>query len=373
MSYPSGVTLLADGREETIAGAVVPHGVTLLGWERKPHGWCRGDACIPGFRAAAAESEEGVDVAKFAELLGRPVVTGDGVIAVGEPERSFTAGGPSQSFTVAGADQAPTAGGSGQSLAVGGSDRPIAVGGSGESLAVGGSVGSDAGFAPDFTLDGFTLSSLRGKKVVLVFWASWCGCRYDLPAWRALGEELPVEVVPISLDRDRADAAAWHDGPVDAEGVVAELYNVINVPTVVWIDEDGRVARPQDTMTATDTFRSMNGLSSEAAVAALRHWALTGESAASGQSLRRATEEERTARLHARIAAWAFREGRPDQARHHLALAAELAPHDVAIRRGLMPLDGIDPFGEAYFELRGELESAGIAIYRPLPDWSDLP
>nr|WP_062341422.1 TlpA disulfide reductase family protein [Herbidospora sakaeratensis] len=311
MSY-----LLVDGRVETIPGAVVPHGVPLMGWERKPHGWCRGDACIPAFRAAAAESAEGVDVVKFAELLGRPVVAGEGVVAVGEP------------------------------------------------------VTADLGVAPGFTLDGFTLSSLRGRKVVLVFWASWCGCRYDLPAWLALGEELPVEIVPISLDRSRADAAEWHDGPVDAEGVVAELYNVVNVPTVVWIDEEGRVARPQDTMTATDAFRAMNGLSSEAAVAALRHWALTGESGASGRSLRRATEGERTARLHARIAAWAFREGRPGQARHHLAVAAELAPHDVAIRRGLMPLDGVDPFGDAYFALRGELEDAGIAIYRPLPDWS---
>ncbi|WP_061297065.1 TlpA disulfide reductase family protein [Herbidospora cretacea] len=314
MNYP--VTLLADGREETLAGAVVPHGVTLLGWERKPHGWCRGDACVPAFRAASAESAEGVDVAKFAELLGRPVVTGEGVVAVGEP------------------------------------------------------AASDLVTAPDFALGGFTLSSLRGRKVVLVFWASWCGCRYDLPAWLALGEELPVEVVPVSLDRDPADAAAWHDGPVDAEGVVAELYNVVNVPTVVWVDEDGRIARPQDTMTATDTFRSMNGLSSEAAVAALRHWALTGESGASGQALRGATEAERTARLHARIAAWAFRQGRPGQARHHLAVAAGLAPHDVAIRRGLMPLDGVDPFGDAYFALKDELESAGVPIYRPLPDWS---
>jgi hypothetical protein len=46
--------------------------------------------------------------------------------------------------------------------------------------------------------------------------------------------------------------------------------------------------------------------------------------------------------------------------------AAALAPHDVAIRRGLMALTGEDPFGDAYFELREELERAGIPIYRPL-------
>src|SRR5438132_355609 len=35
----------------------------------------------------------------------------------------------------------------------------------------------------------FALSSLRGKKVVMVTWASWCGCRSDLSGWRRLLEE----------------------------------------------------------------------------------------------------------------------------------------------------------------------------------------
>ncbi|GIH27032.1 hypothetical protein Aph01nite_53420 [Acrocarpospora phusangensis] len=323
-------TLLADGREEAIAGPVVPHGVPLLGWERKPHGWCRGDACVPAFRAAAAETPAGVDVAAFAELLGRMAVvdTANEVIVVGE----------TQELT--------------------------------------------PDVAPDFTLDGLTLSELRGTKVALVFWASWCGCRYDLSAWDDLHRELApygFRVVSVSLDRERADAAPWiaglaHTCLVDTEGTVAELYNVINVPTVVWVDESGRIARPQDTMTATDTFRAMNGLSSEAATAALRAWVRTGDSGLTRASvrahLRVPSPDERRARLHARLATWLFRRSRTASAREHLATAARLAPHDVAIRRGLMPLDGVDPFGEEYFKLRGELESSGVAVYRPLPDWS---
>jgi hypothetical protein len=49
--------------------------------------------------------------------------------------------------------------------------------------------------------------------------------------------------------------------------------------------------------------------------------------------------------------------------------AAQLAPHDVAIRRGTMRARGIEPFGQDYFDLRDELAAAGIEIYRPLPDW----
>ncbi|MFB9706256.1 redoxin domain-containing protein [Streptosporangium sandarakinum] len=315
------ITLLVDGREEKADGLVVPHGTTILGWERKPHGWCRGEACIPAFRAASAETGDGVDLVRFAELLGRRAVADEeeGVVAIGEA-----------------AETAP--------------DR-----------------------APDFP----ELTALRGTKVALVFWASWCGCRYDLPAWDALHRELGgygFSLLSVSLDRDPADAAEWladvaHPAVVDADGRIAELYNVINVPTVVWVDEEGRIARPQDTMTATDTFRSMNGLSSERAVAALRRWVVDGDAGATTRRLRPPTDEERLARLHGRLAAWLLRRGRAEAARRHLDEAAALAPHDLAVRRGLMPLAGVDPFGEEYFRLREELESRGIAIYRPLPDW----
>ncbi|GAA3441810.1 TlpA disulfide reductase family protein [Planomonospora venezuelensis] len=317
------ITLLADGGATEIEGPVVPHGTEVLGWTRKPHGWCRDEMCVPSFRAAAAESAEGVDLAAFAGLLGREVVSdGDeGVIAIGEP-----------------AETAP-------------------------------------GEAPPFE----ELEKLRGTKVALVFWASWCGCRYDLPAWEALHRELAghgFSVLSVSLDRDPGDAREWLDGVthpavIDADGRIAELYNVINVPTVVWVDEEGRIARPQDTMTATDTFRSMNGLSSERATAALRRWVVDGEAGTTLRELRAPTGDERRARLHARIAAWLLRSGRTAAAGRHLAEAAALAPHDLAVRRGLMPLQGVDPFGEEYFKVREELEAAGIAIYRPLPDWQE--
>ncbi|MCG5214462.1 TlpA disulfide reductase family protein [Streptosporangium sp. KLBMP 9127] len=323
------ITLLAAGREDPIESLTVPHGVPILGWQRKPHGWCRAEACIPSFRAAQAEDADGVDLVKFAGLLGRQVVVDseEGVVAIGEPAE----------------------------LAI---DE-----------------------APDFTLDGFTLSEHRGTKIALVFWASWCGCRYDLAAWDGLHRELAghgFTIVSVSLDREPLDAAPWtkdvaHPALVDAEGTVAELYNVINVPTVVWIDEEGRIARPQDTMTATDTFRSMNGLSAEAATRALRRWVLEGDTGLTAQAvrdhLRLPTDAERTARLHARLAVWLLRRGRTAAAERHLATAAGLAPHDVSIRRGLMPLTGADPFGDEYFKLREELERDGVAIYRPLPDW----
>jgi peroxiredoxin len=299
----------------------------VLGWVRKPHGWCRGDACIPAARVRDAETEWAVDVIAFAELIGK-------VAAVDHEER-----------VIAFADAQP-------------------------SLAT--------GQAPDFTLDGRSLSDFRGRKVALVFWASWCGCRYDLPAWEERHKALEpygLTVVSVACDRDPEQARPWqkdltHPALIDADGIVAERYNVINVPTVVWIDEEGRIARPQDTQTATDLFRSMNGIDSEASLTALRRWVIDGDrgltDAQIGEHLRVPTRDEQRARAHARLAVWLARRDRTEAATRHVTAAAELAPHDVAIRRGLMPLTGADPFGDAYFALREELEAREIPIYRPL-------
>ncbi len=322
-------TVLDQDREETLSldgDLRAPLDAPVFGWVRKPQGWCRGDACVPAFRAREAETADGVDVVAFAELTGRTAV-------VDREER-----------TIALAD----------------------------------AVTLRTGEAPEFTLGGWSTADARGTKVALVFWASWCGCRYDLPAWEERHAELKdhgFTVVSVACDRDPEHARPWmegltHPALVDTEGVVAERYNVINVPTVVWIDEEGRIARPQDTQTATDLFRSMNGIDSEASGAVLRRWVLDGDrgltDAQIGENLRVPTEDERRARAHARLAVHLVRRGRTDAASRHVDEAARLAPHDVAIRRGLMPITGADPFGDAYFALREDLESRGIPIYRPL-------
>ena len=67
-------------------------------------------------------------------------------------------------------------------------------------------------------------------------------------------------LVVISVAVDRAeDARSWierasptHPSLIDESHVLGELYNMVNVPTVVWIDEDGRIARPNDVAFTTE-------------------------------------------------------------------------------------------------------------------------
>ena len=103
----------------------------------------------------------------------------------------------------------------------------------------------------------FALSSLRGRKALLVTWASWCGCRFDLSGWRKLREELHprgLEVVSVALDTGGADAAGpWtdrakttHPALVDEQYLLDELLGIVNVPSGVWVDEQGTIVRPPE-------------------------------------------------------------------------------------------------------------------------------
>lgn len=117
--------------------------------------------------------------------------------------------------------------------------------------------------APDFTLarvDGQTgnlsLSSYRGRVVVLDFWATWCPpCLAALPMMHQLSRELePRGVTFIGVDSDGAqsspaDVAAFlreHGAPypvVYDDGTANERYRIKVLPTMVIVGKDGGVER----------------------------------------------------------------------------------------------------------------------------------
>lgn len=105
-----------------------------------------------------------------------------------------------------------------------------------------------------------TLSSLRGKMVLIDFWASWCGpCRHENPAvvkaYRKYKEEMFVSgdgftVFSVSLDRDKnawkaaikADSLTWAYHVSDLmfwNNAAAQQYQVYSIPSNYLIDGNG--------------------------------------------------------------------------------------------------------------------------------------
>ena len=199
--------------------------------------------------------------------------------------------------------------------------------------------------------------------------------------WQALHEELRgfgFTVITVALDKSAHDARPWieaarpsHPSLIDTGHVLADLYHVVNVPTVVWIDERGHIVRPNDVAFATDTFKHITGLEAAKSLAAIRAWARGGtppadEAIRALQSL--PTADDQQARAEFGLGEWLYRHGRAEAAARHFERAGELAPHDFTIRRGTMPMRGLDPMGPEFREMLSQWRAAGHAYYLPLPD-----
>lgn len=336
-------TILVDDAEHRVP-ATVRAGRLLLapddfaratGWEPKPEGLCRGDACVPTRLCPDLLVDGAVDLAVAAELLRSPVVV------------DATAG-------VA-------------ALGTSASERTTSM----RSLD-----------APDFTLPDMagravSLSDFAGRKRVLVTWASWCGCRWDLPVWQELNTELGpagLDIIAIALDDSVEAAKPWVDEAgatypalLDRDHVVPDRYGIVNVPTTVWIDETGRVVRPPAITPADDTFKDFTRIESQLHHDALRRWVHHDElpMAAADVVARQPVPDDdvQLARLERRVASHLGRAGDRGGAERHFARAFELAPMDWTIRRGSMPLRGEDPFGSEFFDFYQEWEAAGRPNY----------
>lgn len=122
--------------------------------------------------------------------------------------------------------------------------------------------------APTFTGETLRLSSMRGKIVVLNFWASWCPpCREETPLLQAAQDNLGDDVVLIGIDVWDAEGDArdflkqygvTYAVGRDASGQIAIDYGLSGVPETFIIDAEGRiVARMPGAVRTLEQLREM--------------------------------------------------------------------------------------------------------------------
>ncbi|TXC91777.1 redoxin domain-containing protein [Metabacillus litoralis] len=111
--------------------------------------------------------------------------------------------------------------------------------------------------APDFeltTLDGekMSLSDLKGKKVLINFWATWCPpCRSEMPDMQQIYDEYDDDVVIAAVNLTSSESSVdtvesfvnelslTFPILLDEKGKVNNEYEVLSYPTSYFIDEEG--------------------------------------------------------------------------------------------------------------------------------------
>ncbi|MDE5873427.1 MAG: TlpA family protein disulfide reductase [Lachnospiraceae bacterium] len=122
-------------------------------------------------------------------------------------------------------------------------------------------------------LDGTKTSfeEYKGKKILLNFWATWCGpCVGEMPAFQKLSEEYTDELVILAVncseDKDTVQKFIDNNGytfPIvlDEDGAIQTMFGgIYSIPVTVIIDEEGYIVSSHvgaaDADTMYETYKS---------------------------------------------------------------------------------------------------------------------
>jgi tetratricopeptide (TPR) repeat protein len=160
---------------------------------------------------------------------------------------------------------------------------------------------------------------------------------------------------------------------IDEKHLVSKLYNMVNVPTGVWINEQGRIVRPNEVAFVDDRFKKFSGLDAEPYLNALKDWVEKGDKSAyvmSEDHLReKLTAQDPTiaqAAAEFGLGEQLYKSGHQTEAIAHFKEAQRLNPKSWNYKRQAYALTSEKDYGTTF---RDEvLKSGGSKVYYPPPE-----
>ena len=212
--------------------------------------------------------------------------------------------------------------------------------------------------------------------------------------WQHLYDELKDKgfmVVAVAEEsRGAAHARPWIEQAqstywqlIDTDHQLSALYNLVNVPQAIWIDEEGRIVRPPETAGSTDHFRRMNLetrtmspadqaerlAARQSYLDAVRAWVMTGQHAlpadATRAGLPQVTTEIAEAHARFRLGVWLRAHGDAVEGDRQMNTASSLHPDSWSMWRQAADLDEVGKASGPDFWKR--VQALGDRPYYPPP------
>ena len=170
---------------------------------------------------------------------------------------------------------------------------------------------------------------------------------------------------------------------IDTEHRLEDLYNLVNVPQAIWINEKGTIVRPPETAGSTDHFRRMDLktrtmspkdqeerlAARQAYLDAVRAWVNIGKHALSAKDARaglpRVTPEIAESRARFRLGVWLRAHGRTTEGDRLMNEASNLHPDSWSMWRQAADLDEVGKASGPDFWKR--VQALGEKPYYPPP------
>ena len=182
------------------------------------------------------------------------------------------------------------------------------------------------------------------------------------------------EIVSIAQDTGGAkDAGRWiaaakpeYTVLIDDKHLVTMLYNMVNVPTAVWINEQGRIVRPNEVAYVDNRYKQLHGIDAAAYLDGIRDWAANGERSAFALGkeelkslLSPQTWDRAMADAEFGLAQYLYSVGQGDDAIPHFKQAQLLAPDNWNYKRQAWSLSDAErnygtSFGREVQKLNGK-------------------